>query len=162
MARVGWRRTRVRSSRPMARRVAARSPGAAPISKALRSVTAAMSRSASWRRPKSLIVTWRQGGAAVGTVARLHATVLAVADELLYEQADGVARLTINRPERRNAISWGVISGMRAALARAKDDAEVRVVVLTGAGDKAFCAGADLGGMADGDDGFLALHEGRG
>src|SRR5438874_691003 len=100
--------------------------------------------------------------ATVGTVARRHATVLAVADELLYELANGVARLTINRPERRNAISWGVISGLREALARAKDDAEVRVVVLTGAGEKAFCAGADLGGMADGDDGFLALHEGRG
>jgi enoyl-CoA hydratase/carnithine racemase len=100
--------------------------------------------------------------AAVGTVAQLHATVLTVADELLYEQTDGVARLTINRPERRNAISWGVVSGLRAALARAKDEPEVRVVVLTGAGDKAFCAGADLGGMADGDDGFLALHEGRG
>jgi enoyl-CoA hydratase/carnithine racemase len=100
--------------------------------------------------------------ATVGTVARLHATVLAVADELLYEQADGVARLTINRPDRRNAISWGVISGMRAALAGAKGDPAVRVVVLTGAGEKAFCAGADLGGMADGDDGFLALHEGRG
>jgi enoyl-CoA hydratase/carnithine racemase len=85
-----------------------------------------------------------------------------VADELLYEQADGVARLTINRPERRNAISWGVISGLRDALARAKDDPEVRVVVLTGAGDKAFCAGADLGGMTDGEDGFLAQHEGRG
>ncbi|HEY1636671.1 MAG TPA: enoyl-CoA hydratase-related protein [Acidimicrobiales bacterium] len=84
-----------------------------------------------------------------------------MADELLYDQADGVARVTINRPERRNAISWGVISGLRAALARAKDDPEVRVLVLSGAGDKAFCAGADLGGMADGD-GFLALHEGRG
>jgi enoyl-CoA hydratase/carnithine racemase len=85
-----------------------------------------------------------------------------VADELLYEQSEGVARLTINRPERRNAISWGVVSGLRAALARARDEPEVRVVVLTGAGDKAFCAGADLSGMADGDDGFLALHEGRG
>ena len=85
-----------------------------------------------------------------------------MADELLYEKGDGVARLTINRPERRNAISWGVISGMRSALARAKQDAEVRVVVLAGAGDKAFCAGADLGGMAGSDDGFLALHEGRG
>ncbi len=85
-----------------------------------------------------------------------------MADELLYSQADGVARLTINRPERRNAISWGVISGMRTALAQAKDDPDVRVVVLTGAGEKAFCAGADLGGMADGDDGFLAQHDGRG
>jgi enoyl-CoA hydratase/carnithine racemase len=85
-----------------------------------------------------------------------------MSEELLYEHSDGVATLTINRPERRNAISWGVISGLRAALARAKADPDVRVVVLTGAGDRAFCAGADLGGMADGDGGFLGLHEGRG
>jgi enoyl-CoA hydratase/carnithine racemase len=72
-----------------------------------------------------------------------------------------VARLTIDRPERRNALSYGVMAGLRDALARARDDADVRVVVLTGAGDKAFCAGADLGGIADGE-GAAALHEGRG
>ena len=44
-------------------------------------------------------------------------------------------------------MSWDVIAGLRRALAAAKADPEVRVVVLTGAGDKAFCAGADLGGM---------------
>lgn len=81
--------------------------------------------------------------------------------ELLYDVADGVARLTINRPERRNALSWGVISGIRQRIAEAKADDSVRVVVLTGAGDKAFCAGADLGGMAEGA-GYLDLHEGRG
>ena len=84
-----------------------------------------------------------------------------MAEELLYQAASGVATITINRPERRNAMSWGVIAGMRDAVARAKADPEVRVVVLTGAGDKAFCAGADLGGMAEGA-GFLDLHEGRG
>jgi enoyl-CoA hydratase/carnithine racemase len=73
----------------------------------------------------------------------------------------GVARLTIDRPERRNALSYGVMAGLRDALARARDDADVRVVVLTGAGDKAFCAGADLGGIAEGE-GAAALHEGRG
>ena len=82
--------------------------------------------------------------------------------ELLYDVADGVARLTINRPARRNAMTWGVVTGMREALAVAKADPDVRVVVLTGAGDQAFCAGADLGGMAAGDDGFLATHDGRG
>ena len=84
-----------------------------------------------------------------------------MAEELLYQAASGVATITINRPERRNAMSWGVISGMRDAIARAKADPEVRVLVLTGAGDKAFCAGADLGGMAEGA-GFLDLHDGRG
>ncbi len=81
--------------------------------------------------------------------------------EVLYEAADGVGRVTINRPERRNSMSWGVISGIRDAIAQAKDDADVRVVVLTGAGDKAFCAGADLTGMAAGAS-YVDLHDGRG
>jgi enoyl-CoA hydratase/carnithine racemase len=84
-----------------------------------------------------------------------------VAAELLYDVAGGVATITINRPGRRNALSWDVIAQMRARLADAKGDAEVRVVVITGAGDKAFCAGADLGTMADGAT-FLELHQGRG
>ncbi len=84
-----------------------------------------------------------------------------MAPELLYDVADGVATLAINRPERRNALSWDVVGQMRARLAEAKADDAVRVVVITGAGDKAFCAGADLGNMADGA-GYLELHEGRG
>ena len=82
-------------------------------------------------------------------------------DEVLVEVAQGIARIMVNRPERRNALSWEVIRELRAALARCRTDDAVRVIVLTGAGDKAFCAGADLGGMAEGD-GHLALHEGRG
>lgn len=84
-----------------------------------------------------------------------------MAAELLYAVADGVATITINRPERRNALSWDVIAQMRTRLAEAKADDAVRVVVVTGAGDKAFCAGADLGNMADGAS-FLELHQGRG
>ncbi len=66
--------------------------------------------------------------------------------QILYEvqASGGVARVTINRPERRNALSWDVVRGLRDAVARAKGDEAVRVVVLNGAGDKAFCAGADL------------------
>ena len=71
-----------------------------------------------------------------------------------------VATITIDREERRNALSWEVIRELRAALAEAKVDPDVRVVVLTGAGDTAFCAGADLGGMAGAD--HTALHESRG
>lgn len=82
-------------------------------------------------------------------------------DEVLRAVAGGVATVTINRPERRNALSWAVIAELREVLASLRDDPDVRVVVLTGAGEKAFCAGADLGGMADGA-GFLELHEGRG
>src|SRR5471032_3188445 len=82
-------------------------------------------------------------------------------DELLYEATRGVARVTINRPERRNAMSYGVMSGLRDAMASARSDADVRVVVLTGAGDKAFCAGADLTGIAE-NAGAAAAHNGRG
>jgi enoyl-CoA hydratase/carnithine racemase len=54
-----------------------------------------------------------------------------------------------------------VVGELRRAVARADADPDVRVVVLTGAGEQAFCAGADLTGMADGD-GYLALHDARG
>ncbi|HVM08609.1 MAG TPA: enoyl-CoA hydratase-related protein [Acidimicrobiales bacterium] len=82
-------------------------------------------------------------------------------DEVLYAVADSIATITINRPERRNALSWDVVQSLRDRLAEAKSDADVRVVVLTGAGERAFCAGADLGNMASGAS-FLDLHEGRG
>lgn len=81
--------------------------------------------------------------------------------ELLVDVRDGVATLTINRPERRNALSWGVISGLREVVRAARDDPAVRVVVITGAGDRAFCAGADLGGMR-GDESYAEVHDGRG
>ncbi len=81
--------------------------------------------------------------------------------EVLYEAAEGAARVTINRPERRNAMSYGVMHGLRDAMQRAGSDDDVRVVVLTGAGDKAFCAGADLTGIAD-NAGAAAAHDGRG
>ncbi len=82
-------------------------------------------------------------------------------NEVLFAVDSGVARVTINRPERRNAMSFGVMHGLRDAMARAKRDDDVRAVVLTGAGDKAFCAGADLGtgGIASGG---ADAHEGRG
>ncbi len=67
--------------------------------------------------------------------------------DLLVERRGPVLTLTINRPERRNAMTWEVIGGLREQVARAKDDPAVRVVVLAGAGDQAFCAGADLSGM---------------
>ncbi len=84
---------------------------------------------------------------------------------LSYEAADGVARLTINRPERRNAMSWDVMTGLRDGLDAARADPEVRVVVLAGAGDEAFCAGADLSAMSGGaghEAGMLDLHQARG
>ena len=79
---------------------------------------------------------------------------------VLYETGDGVATVTLNRPERRNAMSTQLLGELLTALGAAKDDPEVRVVILTGAGDKAFCAGADLGGIATGA-GPIQLHEER-
>ena len=84
-----------------------------------------------------------------------------MSDEVIYAVDRSVARLTIDRPERRNALSWDVTRQLRAHVAEAKADNGVRVLVITGAGDRAFCAGADLGTMADGA-GFLDLHDDRG
>jgi len=67
-----------------------------------------------------------------------------VADDVLYEVTGGVGRVTINRPERRNALTWDTVRLLRVAVAEARADDAVRVAVLTGAGDRAFCAGADL------------------
>lgn len=68
----------------------------------------------------------------------------AAASALLVEQRGHALWLTINRPERRNAINADVVAGIAQALARAEADDAVRAVVITGAGDAAFCAGADL------------------
>jgi enoyl-CoA hydratase len=69
-------------------------------------------------------------------------------EQLLYEVSDGVARLTLNRPEQRNALSAQLLDELVEAMKAARGDDAVRAVVVTGAGDKAFCAGADLGGFA--------------
>jgi len=60
-----------------------------------------------------------------------------------YTAADGIARITLNRPERLNAINRGLISDLRLAVIAANEDSAVRVIVLSGAG-RAFCAGYDL------------------
>jgi enoyl-CoA hydratase len=65
-----------------------------------------------------------------------------------YEVSDGVATVTLNNPEKRNMLSGQMLAELVDAMKRARDDTEARAVVLTGAGDKVFCAGADLGGFA--------------
>ncbi|MEJ8849371.1 enoyl-CoA hydratase/isomerase family protein [Variovorax rhizosphaerae] len=65
---------------------------------------------------------------------------------VLYETHDGVARLTLNRAQAHNALSIDALRELRARIAEARDDDAVRVLVITGAGEKAFCAGADLKG----------------
>jgi enoyl-CoA hydratase/carnithine racemase len=73
--------------------------------------------------------------------------------ETVRLEVDGpVATVVIDNPQRRNALAWSTLAEMRDALGRARSDPAVRVVVLTGAGDQAFSAGADLGGMVGGTD----------
>ena len=70
-------------------------------------------------------------------------------EEILYEVADGIAKITINRPERRNAFTPLTNTEMFDAFSRARDDAEIGVIILTGANhdgapeDQAFCSGGD-------------------
>jgi enoyl-CoA hydratase/carnithine racemase len=63
---------------------------------------------------------------------------------VILEKRGQALWITINRPEKRNAINGEVIAGIALGYRTAHDDKDVRVIVLTGAGDKAFCAGADL------------------
>jgi methylglutaconyl-CoA hydratase len=69
-----------------------------------------------------------------------------MSDKVLYSVHEGIARITLNRPEKRNALDNQMIAGIRHALAQAVQDAAVRVVVVTGAGQD-FCSGADLGAL---------------
>jgi enoyl-CoA hydratase/carnithine racemase len=69
-------------------------------------------------------------------------------ENLLYEKRDGIAFITFNRPKVLNALNRKTVEELRAVLADARDDASVRVLILTGAGEKSFVAGADIGELA--------------
>ncbi len=80
----------------------------------------------------------------------------------LNSSLDGaVLTLTLSREAQRNSLSSGLVAELIAALDEAAQQPSVRVVVITGAGPKAFCAGGDLSGAGLADDGFLGIHEGR-
>jgi len=66
---------------------------------------------------------------------------------ILYEKSEGIATITINRPEKLNAMDQETIQEILSALDDAEKDENIRVVVITGAGDRAFSAGADISGM---------------
>ena len=68
---------------------------------------------------------------------------------VLVEVAGGVARVTLNRPEVRNALNGAMLADLDAAWRRREDDPAARAIVLRGAGERAFCAGADLKGVGD-------------
>lgn len=73
-----------------------------------------------------------------------------MSDAVLYEaREDGIAVLTINRPDQRNCLSREVREGLRQAWERFEHDPAMRIAILTGSGDKAFCAGGDLKEMVE-------------
>ncbi len=77
--------------------------------------------------------------------------------DILYETGDGIAKITINRPERRNAFRPQTLAELREAFSRARDDLEVGSIILTGAGTEAFCSGGDQ--KIRGDDGYIGDDE---
>jgi enoyl-CoA hydratase/carnithine racemase len=79
---------------------------------------------------------------------------------VLRERRGQVEILTLNRPEARNAVNGAVAKQITAALDDIEHDDEVRVVILTGAGDKAFCAGMDLKAFSEGSAGDISARSG--
>ncbi|MEO1334958.1 MAG: enoyl-CoA hydratase/isomerase family protein, partial [Myxococcota bacterium] len=82
-------------------------------------------------------------------------------ESILYAEDGKVIRITLNRPEKRNSLTPAMLEELNDAFRRADEAKDACVVILRGAGDKAFCAGADLAGMGGGQ-GFLEIHEARG
>ena len=64
--------------------------------------------------------------------------------DILFEYFEGIAKITINRPQVRNAFTPTTVAQMSEALVICRQRNDIRVVVLTGAGDKAFCSGGDM------------------
>ena len=77
------------------------------------------------------------------TLAKPATDGTAATPEVLYEVADAIATITLNRPERMNTISGPMLASLSEYLLKANADPKVRVVILTGTG-RAFCAGLDL------------------
>jgi enoyl-CoA hydratase len=81
-------------------------------------------------------------------------------DLVLYRSANRVAVITVNDPDRRNAVTDAISAQLRAAVTEAETDTDVHAVVVTGAG-KAFCAGADLGTLGTAaEEGLLRIYDG--
>jgi enoyl-CoA hydratase len=88
--------------------------------------------------------------------------VAALSFEAVLVALDGsVATVTLNQPEKRNPLSAAMVRDLGAALDWCRAEPAVRVVILTGAGDRAFCAGADLGSTFDAGAGQLDRHQDR-
>jgi naphthoate synthase len=74
-------------------------------------------------------------------------------EDILYDTSDGIARITINRPEVRNAFRPQTLAELRDAFTRARDDTGIGTIIFTGAGTEAFCSGGDQ--RIRGDDGYI-------
>jgi naphthoate synthase len=92
------------------------------------------------------VVDWKSSGPADGQDY----------SDIIYETAEGIAKITINRPEVRNAFRPTTLFELSQAFSIARDDPEIGVIILTGAGDKAFCSGGDQ--RVRGDDGYKDAH----
>jgi naphthoate synthase len=77
--------------------------------------------------------------------------------DILYEKGEGLAKITINRPEKRNAFRPQTLAELRDAFGQARDDLDVGAIIFTGAGDDAFCSGGDQ--QIRGDDGYIGDDE---
>jgi naphthoate synthase len=89
------------------------------------------------------VVDWKASGPAAGQEY----------GDIIYETAEGIAKITINRPEVRNAFRPQTLFELSRAFSVARDDPSVGVIILTGAGDRAFCSGGDQ--RVRGDDGYV-------
>jgi naphthoate synthase len=78
-------------------------------------------------------------------------------EDITYEKADGIAKITINRPDVRNAFRPQTLAELRDAFNRARDDLDVGSIIFTGAGTEAFCSGGDQ--RIRGDDGYIGDDE---
>ena len=75
--------------------------------------------------------------------------------DIIYETAEGIAKITINRPEVRNAFRPATLFELSQAFLVARDDPGIGVIILTGAGTQAFCSGGDQ--RIRGDDGYVEI-----
>src|SRR6187401_3229829 len=78
-------------------------------------------------------------------------------EDIIYERGDAIAKITINRPEVRNAFRPPTLAELRDAFNKARDDIEVSAIIFTGAGTEAFCSGGDQ--RIRGDDGYIGDDE---
>ena len=81
-----------------------------------------------------------------------------MANELIIEKNNGILKLTMNRPDRRNALNDAMLNSLHEELTKAENDTSIRTIVLTGAGN-AFCAGGDVKDMADGTKNNMSTQE---